>query len=303
MRSFMGLTKRNLLIYFKDKQSIFFSMLTPLIVFILYILFLKDSFTDPIMDGAKGLEDFISKANIDSMVSGLLLAGVMGSALITVAFNSLTTIVNDKENKIDYDICATPIKRVQIILSYFVASALTAFIMSSIILCIGLVLIVAQGSLYLTALDVIRLVGITLLGSLSATALFMIVMLFFKSSSASGAFFGILSAASGFVIGAYIPMSQFSDGMQTACNIIPGSGITIMLRNGILNPILDKINTDINGIDGGEFVSQMKNIFYFKARLFGEEVSLGTTLILVLVILVITIVAISVIYPRIYKRK
>jgi len=41
MRKFVGLTKRNLLIYFKDIQSIFFSMLTPIIVLVLYVLFLK----------------------------------------------------------------------------------------------------------------------------------------------------------------------------------------------------------------------------------------------------------------------
>ena len=35
MRKFMGLTKRNLLVYFKDKGAILFSLLTSLIVLVL----------------------------------------------------------------------------------------------------------------------------------------------------------------------------------------------------------------------------------------------------------------------------
>ena len=48
MRKFMGLTRRNLLIYFKDVQSVIFSMLTSIIVLALYLLFLKDTFVDSI---------------------------------------------------------------------------------------------------------------------------------------------------------------------------------------------------------------------------------------------------------------
>ena len=41
MKGFIGFTKRNLLVYFKDKQAILFSLLTSIIVFVLYLLFLK----------------------------------------------------------------------------------------------------------------------------------------------------------------------------------------------------------------------------------------------------------------------
>ena len=51
MKMYMGLTKRNLLVYLKDKQSIVFSLLTSMIVFALYLLFLKSTFVDAI-DGA-----------------------------------------------------------------------------------------------------------------------------------------------------------------------------------------------------------------------------------------------------------
>ena len=38
MRKFFGLTQRNLLVFFKDKTMIFFSMLTPAVIVILYVV-------------------------------------------------------------------------------------------------------------------------------------------------------------------------------------------------------------------------------------------------------------------------
>ena len=303
MRKFMGLTKRNLLIYFKDRQSVIFSMLTSIIVLVLYMLFLKNAYIDSAHSAMKGLEGLIDEKDIDMLINFILLVGVIGSALITVPYNCLSTIVNDKENKIDYDISATPLKRWQIVLSYFVASTISAFIMSAVVLTIGFVILSSQGDMYISAENIAYSYALTFLGSLSATAFFMLIILFFKTSAASGAFFGMLSAACGFVIGAYMPLSQFSKGIQVFCNIFPGTGVTVLFRNTILNGLLDKINTDIGGVDNGEFVSSMKEAFNFKGSLFGNDISLTGTVWYILAFLLICIIAMVIIYPKVYKRK
>lgn len=304
MRKFVGLTKRNLLIYFKDMQSVIFSMLTSIIVFVLYLLFLKSTFVDAIEGAMQGLEGFVKAGDIDMLANGLLLAGILGSAMITVPYNCLSTIVRDRENKIDYDISATPIKRWQIVLSYFTASTISAFVMASIILTVGLLILSGQqGELYLAAESITALYGITLLGAVSATAFFMLVILFFKSSSASGAFFGMLSAAAGFVIGAYIPISQFSEGVQTFCNLFPASGITTLFRNALLNGLLGHMDEAIGGIDNGIFVESVKECFTFQEKVFGYMMNTGETVWYVIGFACVCVAAMVVVYPRIYKRK
>lgn len=304
MRKFIGLTRRNLLIYFKDIQSVVFSMLTSIIVFVLYLLFLKSTFVDAMESSMQGLEKFIKAGDIDMLANGLLLAGILGSAMITVPYNCLSTIVKDRENKIDYDISATPIKRWQIVVSYFTASTISAFVMASIILTIGIVILSGQdGQLYLTVKDIAALYGITLLGAVSATAFFMLVVLFFKSSSASGAFFGMLSAAAGFVIGAYIPISQFSEGIQTFCNLFPASGITILFRNALLNGLLSNINETIGGIDQGLFTEGIKEIFTFNEKIFGYAMSARETVCYIIGFAFVCIIAMVIVYPKIYQRK
>lgn len=306
MKGFIGLTKRDLLLFFKDKQSVVFSLLTSIIVLVLYLLFLKGTFADSIkgiLDSYEGIGTLISDDEINTFVNMVLLTGILGSAMITVPYNCLMNLVKDRENRIDYDILSTPVKRWRIILSYFVSAAISSVILTGIILTAGLAVTGIQGKLCLSVTDILSAYGIVALGSVSATALFMILVLSFKSSGASTAFFGILSAASGFVIGAYIPISQFSGGVQTVCNIFPASQITILLRNILMNGILGNMNESIGGIDEGMTVETIKEVFTFKAYLFGQNLSMNSSVIYVVAGIVLCIGISVIIYQTNYKRK
>lgn len=305
MRGFLGLTKRNLLLFFKDKQSIIFSLLTSMIVLALYLLFLKDTFVNA-MDSAinqfPGLSLLIDKNDKDMFANLILLTGILGSAMITVPYNCLITLVKDRENKVDYDILATPLKRGQIILSYFVSAAFSSIILTGIILAIGLATICMHGNIYLGTIDILKAFGVVALGSISATSIFMIVVLFLKTVSASGAFFGLLSAVSGFIIGAYIPISQFSEAVQTVCNIFPASQITIILRNVLINGLLEHMTTSLNGVDQGMFETSIKELFSFKARIFDGYFDMNQMLCYIVVSIVICVVVQILVYSKTYKK-
>ena len=305
MRGILGFIKRNVLLFFKDWQSILFSLLTSIIVLVLYLLFLKGTFVSAIqsaMEQYPGLTSMVSQKDIAMFANLFLLSGILGSAMISVPFSCITVLVKDRANKVDYDILSTPLKRGQIIFAYFVSAVLTSILLNSIILAVGLIGIRMQGNMYLNASQVIKAFSIVALGSISASSIFMIVVLFFKTVSACEAFFGILSAASGFVIGAYIPISQFSDGVQTVCNLFPASQITIMLRNILLNGLLDHINTSLQGVDQGMFVLSLKEYFTFQAKLFKGYLDMNKMLEYILGVILFCIVAQIMIYSGSYKK-
>ena len=305
MRGILGLIKRNLLLFFKDWQSILFSLLTSIIVLVLYLLFLKGTFVVAInkeMEQYPGLASVVTEKDIDMFANLLLLTGILGSAMISVPFSCITTLVRDRASKVDYDILATPLKRGQIIFAYFVSAVLSSTLLIGIILTIGLVGIRMQGNIYMNASQVVKAFSIVALGSISASAIFMIIVLFFKSVSACEAFFGILSAASGFVIGAYIPISQFSNGVQTVCNLFPASQITIMLRNMLLNGLLTHINTSLAGTDQGMFVFSLKEYFTFQAKLFNGYLDMNKMLEYILGVILFCTVAQIMIYSGNYKK-
>ena len=305
MRGILGLIKRNLLLFFKDWQSILFSLLTSIIVLVLYLLFLKGTFVSAMqsaMEQYPGLVSMIAEKDIDMFANLLLLTGILGSAMISVPFSCITTLVRDRANKVDYDILATPMKRGQIIFAYFVSAVLSSTLLTGFILAIGLVGISLQGDTHLNGIQLVKAFAVVALGSISASAIFMIVVLFFKSVSACEAFFGILSAASGFVIGAYIPISQFSNGVQTVCNLFPASQITIMLRNILLNGLLEHINTSLAGTDQGMFVLSLKEYFTFQAKLFNGYLDMNKMLEYILGVILFCTVAQILIYSGSYKK-
>ena len=305
MRGISGLIKRNLLLFFKDWQSILFSLLTSIIVLVLYLLFLKGTFVSAIqsaMEQYPGLASMVPQKDIDMFANLFLLSGILGSAMISVPFSCITVLVKDRANKVDYDILATPMKREQIILAYFISAVLTSILLNSIILAVGLIGIRMQGNMYLNISQVVKAFSVVALGSISASAIFMIVVLFFKTVSACEAFFGILSAASGFVIGAYIPISQFSNEVQTVCNLFPASQITIMLRNILLNGLLEHINTSLQGVDQGMFVLSLKEYFTFQAKLFKGYLDMNKMLEYILGVILFCIVTQIMIYSGSYKK-
>ncbi len=305
MRGILGLIKRNLLLFFKDWQSILFSLLTSIIVLVLYLLFLKGTFVSAIqsaMEQYPGLASMVLQKDIDMFANLFLLSGILGSAMISVPFSCITVLVKDRANKVDYDILSTPLKREQIIFAYFVSAVLTSILLNSIILAVGLIGIRMQGNMYLNISQVVKAFSVVALGSISASAIFMIIVLFFKTVSACEAFFGILSAASGFVIGAYIPISQFSNEVQTVCNLFPASQITIMLRNILLNGLLEHINTSLQGVDQGMFVFSLKEYFSFQAKLFNGYLDMNKMLGYILGVILFCIVAQILIYSGSYKK-
>ena len=305
MRGILGFIKRNVLLFFKDWQSILFSLLTSIIVLVLYLLFLKGTFVSAIqsaMEQYPGLASMVLQKDIDMFANLFLLSGILGSAMISVPFSCITVLVKDRANKVDYDILSTPLKRGQIIFAYFVSAVLTSTLLNSIILAVGLIGIRMQGNMYLNAIQVVKAFAVVALGSISASAIFMIVVLFFKSVSACEAFFGILSAASGFVIGAYIPISQFSNEVQTVCNLFPASQITIILRNILLNGLLEHINTSLAGVDQGMFILSLKEYFSFQAKLFNGYLDMTKMLEYILGVILFCIVAQIMIYSGSYKK-
>ena len=83
------MVKRNLKIYFQDKASVFFSMLSVIIIFALYIFFIGDS----ISSGLK----FLPHPN--RLMRAWMLAGMLASASITTSLGAYGVMISDRENK------------------------------------------------------------------------------------------------------------------------------------------------------------------------------------------------------------
>lgn len=302
-RSYRGMTIRNIKVYAKDKMAILLSLLTQIIVLGLYLMFLKSNYVDIINNGLEGFKDLVSKADIEGLVNSWLISGVIGTSVVTVALNTLNLMVKDKEDKIDSDYRASSVKGSTVVMSYFSGAVASTFIISSILLSAGYIFLACTGTFCLDIPQQLLVYALTLLGSVSGTLVLMLFISFFKKSATLSSFGVMVSASIGFIVGAYVPVSQFSENVQTIVNLVPGSQIAAMIRNILVGPAIDNIDKTLDGIDKGQFAENAREMFALKLKIFGTEVDTGFMLTYSFIIIAVFAVLNIALYKISSKRK
>ncbi len=102
--------------------------------------------------------------------------------------------------------------------------------------------------------DVLLVISDVVLLSAFGTILSSVITAFLTSQGQVQAVGTIVSAGYGFICGAYMPISQFGDGFQTALGFLPGTYGTMLLRNHALNGVYSAMNFPpevIKGIKDG----------------------------------------------------
>ena len=243
-----GLVSRSLKIFLKDKASVFFSLLAPLIVLGLYLLFLGDIQMDGIKSAFEGAP--IEEKALKNFVDAWMLAGVVSVACVTVSFSVQGITVQDREKGVLNDMLASPISRGIIDISYLISNFVVTLCICLIVLAVAFVYVAITGWT-LSFPDVILLVALTVMSVLSASVISTLVGLAFRTSSQHSAFVGIISAVIGFVMGAFMPLSAFPTGVQYVTLFVPATYSAALYRNLFMRGALEKIDAALPGAGEG----------------------------------------------------
>ncbi len=287
------LTKRNIKLFLKDKAGVFFSLLAPLIVLLLYVLFLADvqvmsveSYIPPEL----AVDSKLIKAYVDSW----MVAGVISVACITVSLGANSIMVQDKTRGILNDGLASPVKKYIIKLSYFVFNFIVTMIITGIVFLICLLYLFLTGGWALTVADVFTLIGILVLSNLSSTLLTVFICGFFKTENVLGAATGILSAILGFLIGAYMPMSIMPEVAQDISGVIPGSHSAGLFRQYFMSGPLEKLGENLpQQVTDGLSQAFSMEVKFFDSVFQNKEMFLYLAGSIILFLILNTIVALT----------
>lgn len=234
-----SLTKRGIKLFLKDRAGVFFSLLAPLIVLLLYVLFLADVQLQSLRSYLMDLP--VSDELAGAFVDGWMLAGAVSVACITVPFSAQSIMIKDKETGSLADMLVSPVSRRIIQLSYLTAVFVVSSCICLVVLAVAFVYLAITGW-YLSAADAFALAGLLIFSVLSASVLSNIICSFISTQGAHGAFTGILSAAIGFLVGAYMPLSMFPTGVQYGVLILPGTYSAGAFRNLFMRGALNEIS-------------------------------------------------------------
>ena len=235
------MTKRNSLLYFKDKGAFFTSMITPMILLVLYVTFLENVYRDSLV-GMIPSGISVDEELIDGCVSGQLLSALLAVCCVTVAFCSNLIMVQDKVTGARRDIEMTPSSPFLLSMSYFIATFLNTLLVCLIASGLSLGYIACVGW-YLSFADVMAILLDVVMLSLFGTALSSVINHYLSTQGQISAVSAIVSAVYGFLCGAYMPISTFSEGLRTALCFLPGTHGTSLLRNHALNGVYEEMES------------------------------------------------------------
>ena len=237
-----ALLKRNIKLFFKDKGMFFTALITPVILLVLYATFLGNVYRDSFAMGLpEGFE--ISEEIIEGCVGGQLVSSILAVSCVTVAFCSNMVMVQDKANGSLKDLAVSPVKPSALALGYYFAALISTLIICYAATGVCLLYLCVIGW-YLSALDVLLLLTDVLLLSLFGTALSSVVCFFLSSQGQIAAVGTVVSSGYGFVCGAYMPVSQFSEGLQRVISFFPGMYGTSLFRNHAMRGALEALETE-----------------------------------------------------------
>lgn len=236
------LTARHVKLYFKDKQTFFMSLITPLILVVLFATFLRSVYVD-VLKGVVGNVELPTKL-VNGFVAGWLVSSILGTSAVTLAFCSQTVMVSDKAGKRIEDFRIAPVKPAVLSASYFFATLFSTCLVCFVCLILGLLYVVGCGW-YLSVTDLLLIVGNLVLCAAFGSLLAVIVETFLKTQGAAGAAATLVSSMYGFVCGAYMPVSQFAAGIRNFVMFIPGTYGVALFRRGFMRGAIAEIGNYI----------------------------------------------------------
>lgn len=277
---------RNCKLFFKDKGTFFTSLITPLILLVLYATFLANVYRDAFLSSAELIS--LPEKIVNGAVGGELLSSLLAVSGVTVAFCSNMITVQDKVTGARRDLCVTPVKKSVLALGYYISTVISSLIICFVAIGAGMLYLMKIGC-YISPTDLLLICSDVFLLVLFGTSLSSIINLFLSTQGQISAVGSIVSSAYGFICGAYMPISQFGEGLQRVISFLPGTYATSLIRNHAMRGAFEAMGDE--GVPT-QVLDEIKKSVDCKLYFFDNEVSLNA----MYAILICSVIALTAVY-------
>lgn len=289
MREIYYLLKRNILLYFRDYVSVFFSVLSMLIVLALMVIFLGDMNSSNVVDALAqlgGVRDTAAdEKNASYLIQMWTLAGILEVNAVTITLTVMGAMVQDETKNRLASFYTAPVKRIKIALGYILSSWIIGTGMCMLTLVLGEIYMALCDHPLLGASDCVRLFGMIVLNTFVYAALSYLLALFIHSESAWSSIMTIVGTLVGFVGAIYLPMSMLPDGVGRVLKCLPVLHGAAMMRKICTDGAVSQTFAGLPEAAGDAFREQMGVTVFID----GSEISLQSQILFLLACAIIAI--------------
>jgi multidrug/hemolysin transport system permease protein len=211
--------KRNLLIFFRDRAAVFFSLLTIFIAISIYAFFTRNLMASVHEDweGAQQLADLWAMSGIVSIMP------------VTTTMGAFAIMISDKDTKVFKDFYTSPVSRAAQTWGSLFGALVIGFLLTVFGLAIVAVIMAALG-IEMAAGNYLLAIGVILLTTLAAASMMLFVASLIESVRAYSSAATLIGTFVGFLTGVYMPVGLFPDVVRTIIGVFPISHASSLLR-------------------------------------------------------------------------
>ncbi len=269
------LVERHLKLFVRDRWAVFFSLLSILIVLMLFMLFLREAFVlDADIDG------------LDRLVHSWIISGVLMLSTVTVPLGFLGIMIRDIDSGTINDFLVAPIKRSHIVLSYLLAALLIGTAFSTFNLVIGQLYMFIRFGFLLAPLSWLWTLLVIVLATSLFASLFFFIVTYVKTPNAHGTMQTLVGTLIGFLVGLYVPLGNLGNVIRNILSALPTLQVASLFRIVYMaDPLKDIPWKTLETIPGVPYFMRTRPAFeHFmgvKLELFGQTLSLGVLIVVV----------------------
>lgn len=233
MNEIKAMTKRNLLVYFRNRSAVFFSLLSALILLAIMVVFLGESSSNELRIVLNQYGNGLVEENAENaswLVQLWIMGGILGINSVTVSLTAIGAMVEDEENGRLRAFYVTPASRLRLSLGYILSAWISTMVICLVTLAAGEAFFALKGHPVLGIVDLVSLVGVIALNAFVFSAIGYLMALFIRTGSAWSGMLTVVGTLVGFLGGTYIPVSSMSDWLQNVVKLLPVIHGTALIR-------------------------------------------------------------------------
>ena len=240
MRSLASLIRRDIKIFYRRKENIFFSLLAVIILLVLHFAIFRNVYTDAWTLATSHIPGlYIQREYLQWIADSLMFSAIIPIGAVTISLTTLALMVADRENNTLSDFLVSPISRNSLLASYLLSSFIVGFAMlTGFVIFFQIYFLIVFGVGF--TMTQVGMIFLATVGSLIFGNVFMLLLIsFFKTEQALGAVGAIVGTMIGFLSGAYIPLGMFGETVGNIFSALPFAQITTLLRRTFMLSLED----------------------------------------------------------------
>jgi multidrug/hemolysin transport system permease protein len=270
---------RNLRVFTRDRLTVFFAMLAPLIMFILFLLFFRQTTANVIMLYFQTA----TSADAYGACDAWLFASVVTLSTFTSSLGMLNGFVEDRAVGRFSDYLVAPLERWQLTVGYILSTLIVSFLISVGLLVLGQIWALFGGQALLPPGTLVRALLCIFLSALVFSSFNTLWVTFLPTPGAFAGYAIITGTAIGFVAFCYVPPQMLSPGLTNVLSCLPFAQAAALVRDPMTNPGLERLIDTVPYDDIREWAGPMvRDSLGISVEVGGHTLSNGLIVVILL---------------------